>query len=94
MTTYDNRPNFSFSDINLATYKNKQNLADGVSFWEKVITFTLKMFHLLIVTAAATYRKLNKNSNYTARLAQRMMGFFVSNIHIYLLKSNSYESNF
>lgn len=41
-------------------YKNKQNLADGVCFLEKVITFTLKMFHLLIVTAAATYRKLNK----------------------------------
>ena len=63
-------------------YKNKQNLVDGVGFWENVITFTLKMFHLLI------------NSNHTARLAQRRMGFFVSNVHIYSLKSNSYESNF
>lgn len=57
-------------------YKNKQNLADGVGFWEKAITFTLKMFHLLIVTAAATYRKLNKNSNHTARLVQTQDGLF------------------
>lgn len=42
---------------------------------KKVINLTLKMFHMLTVSALATCRELNINNNRTACPASSMMSF-------------------